>query len=153
MELGTVIKWEKYPFPRHDRKIKPRWFVYLGHTDIFSLPIQYYLATTTTSETRILSPTDGCLLSVNKFTFFDCDCYIDYHERPHILLKNQVEKNSAVEKVGKLDEPILKVIYGGIRNSRMYSYRAKLDIYSSFDRDDITDIEKPKIGDARAERA
>ena len=143
MRIGDVIKWNKYPYPQYNNKIKTRWFVYIGRTDIFSVSIHYYFATTTTKKTRIITPKDGCFLLSTKFSFFTSDCYIDFEERPHPILKSLVEKNPDIEEVGKLDEKILKEIYNGIRKSSKYSFQAKLDIYNSFDRDGITDLEKP----------
>lgn len=143
MQIGDVIKWKKYPNPRFDNIIKPRWLVYIGCTDIFSIPLQYYFVTTTTRSTRIISPKDGCYLLTNEFSFFTYNCYIDYDERSITIRKSIVEKNLDIEKVGELDEKKLKEIYNGIRKSSKYSFQARLDIYNSFDRDGITDLEKP----------
>lgn len=115
----------------------------MGCTDIFSLPIQYYFVTTTTKKTRIITPKDGCSLLANKFTFFSSNCYIDFEERPHVIAKSEVEKNIDIEIVGKLDEKTLKEIYNGIRKSSKYSPISRRDIYQSFNRDGITDLEKP----------
>ncbi len=143
MQIGDVIRWNKYPYPQYNNIIKPRWFVYIGCTDIFNIPLQYYFVTTTTRQTRIISPKDGCSLLTNKFPFFTFNCYIDFEERPHTRIKSEVEKNPDIEIVGKLDEKTLKEIYNGIRKSSKYSPKIRLDIYNSFDRDGITDLEKP----------
>ena len=143
MQIGDVIRWNKYPYPQYNNIKKPRWFVYIGCTDIFSIPLQYYFVTTTRQKTRIITSEDGCSLFANKFPFFTSNCYIDFEERPHTIIKSKVEKNPDIEIVGKLDEKTLKEIYNGIRNSSKYSPIIRLDIYKSFDRDGITDLEKP----------
>lgn len=143
MQIGDVIRWNKYPYSQYNNIKKPRWFVYIGCTDIFSITIYYYFVTTTTKKTRIITPKDGCSLFTNKFSFFTSNCYIDFEERPHTIIKSKVEKNPDIEKVGELDKKTLKEIYNGIRKSSKYSFRARLDIYNSFDRDGITDLEKP----------
>ena len=143
MRIGDVIRWNEYPYPQYNNRIKPRWFVYIGRTDLFKYPTQYYFVTTTTRQTRIISSKDGCFLSVNKFKFLTSDCYIDYEERPHVIAKSKVEKNADIEPLGELDEKTLKEIYNGIIKSSKYSPVIRLDIYNSFDRDGITDLEKP----------
>ena len=145
MQIGDVIKWKKYPNPRFGNTIKPRWLVYIGCTDIFSIPLRYYFVTTTRQKTRIITPKDGCSLLTNEFSFFTYPCYIDYDERPITIIKSIVEKNLGldIEEVGELNEKKLKQIYNGIRKSSKYSFQEKLDIYNSFDRDGITGLEKP----------
>jgi hypothetical protein len=143
VQIGDVIRWNEYPYPQYNNIIKPRWFIYIGCTDIFSIPLQYYFVTTTTRPTRIITPKDVCSLLTNKFSFFTSNCYIDFDERPITIIKSLVEKNLDIEKVGELDEKTLKEIYNGIRKSSKYSFQAILDIYNSFDRAGITDLEKP----------
>jgi len=116
---------------------------FIGCTNIFNIPIQYYFVTTTRQKTRIITSKDGCSLLTNRYPFFTSDCYIDYEERPHTILQSKVEGNSDIEKVGKLEEETLKEIYSGITKSSRYSFQVRLDIYHSFDRDGVTDLEKP----------
>ncbi len=47
MRVGTVFRWNNYPYP-FNGEAKARWFVYLGRSSSFLTPIFARICTTTT---------------------------------------------------------------------------------------------------------
>ena len=124
-KVGTVLKWNNFPDPKKGIEIKPRWFVYLGISSVFSIPIFAYISTTTTKIKDFES--GGKRQTHNKIYFskdnspFEEDCVLDFDEGYYSIEKEKLEMNSDIEIRGEIDIITLKRIYNGILKSEMYS--------------------------------
>ncbi|MRR17781.1 MAG: hypothetical protein EG826_15140 [Deltaproteobacteria bacterium] len=150
LEVGTLFRWDQFPEPRYGTETKARWFIYLGETGTFSQIALVYLATTTTQienfqsgETR--SGHDHFKFEKRQFIMFDCDCVIDFDEKPYTIEKDKLLRSQAniIEK-GKLNEQTMHMIYKKFLQSGSLSKMEMLDLHSSFNKAGITGLKKPK---------
>jgi len=149
LKVGDVIRWDNFPYPR-DNDVKPRWFIYLGRTSIFKVPVFSLLCTTTTQfhhfepgGTR--SNHAYRLFSVKEFRLFDKDCILDFEEDLHDISQDILERCSdQIQIKGRLDENTMRSIYKQFSRPGVVSKVILIDIYDSFNRDGITGLKKPK---------
>ncbi|OIP34010.1 MAG: hypothetical protein COZ68_05015 [Deltaproteobacteria bacterium CG_4_8_14_3_um_filter_43_13] len=148
MKPGIVFKWENFPEPKFNNKIKARWFVYLGESPSFLTPHFAYIHTTTaqTDEFEI-----GGRRHAHQYIKFDCsktpfeeDCILDFDEGCYPFLKERLERNPDIQIKGELDDITLKRIYNGIRQSDFYSLKDLQNIHNSLNMAGITGLKKPK---------
>lgn len=150
LEVGTLLRWNHFPWPRYGTEIKPRWFICLGETGPFSQISFIYLATTTT-QIEHFQP-GGTRTGHNKFkfetrqfAFFDDDCILDYDDPPYAIKKQDLLNHLAdLEVKGKLNEQTLRMIYNNLLKSDSYSKMVLLDLHNSFNNAGITGLKKPK---------
>lgn len=147
-KVGTVLKWNNFPDPKRGSEIKPRWFVYLGTSSIFSIPIFAYISTTTT---KIKDFGKGGKREVHDKIYFskdnspfEEDCVLDFDEGYYSIEKAKLEMNADIEIKGELDKNVLIRIYNGILKSDKYSKKVLLDIHSCFNQAGIEGLKKPK---------
>jgi hypothetical protein len=145
---GDVFRWKDFPYPKIGSEVKPRWFIYLGHTNIFLDPVRVHLCTTTTNKQDFQK--GGKRESHKHFLFekgkhpFEEECLVDFNEDPDAFPKKDLENNPDVEPKGSLDARTLRIIYEGIYQSRRYSRRIREDIYFSLkDIQGIGSLKKP----------
>ena len=138
MKPGTVVRWDKLPYPQYGGKSKPRWLICLGCTDCFSNPLQHYFHSTTTQHWT----GDHLKLTRAKYPFFSEDCFFYFNEGPYSNTEQEL-KNPSVRTEGQIDEADLRTIYAGIRLSRSYSRKILLDIHHSLNEIKITGLKKP----------
>jgi hypothetical protein len=148
LKPGTVFKWKNFPYPRIGYEIKPRWFICLGDTGIFSTPILVHFCTTTTSIEDFRPGGNRASHHYLKFerknhSCFDADCILDFDEPPFPESQGALEANKDIEIRGELNKESMKMIYKGILKSQHYSARIKLDIHASLNRIGITGLMKP----------
>jgi len=147
-KVGTVFKWNNFPDPKIGSEIKPRWFIYLGASSIFSNPIISYISTTTTKIKDF--DQGGKRESHNKIDFlkgnfpFEEDCVLDLDEGYYPIENSKLEIVEEIEIKGELDKNIMKRIYNGILKSEKYSKRVLLDIQNSFNQAGIEGLKRPK---------
>ena len=148
MRSGTVIRWDRFPYPKYGGERKARWFVCLGDTGPLLEPIIVHLCTTTTQKSDFQKggrrSSHRCYLIEAEVSPFEEDCLIDFDESPYQIERRQLEGNSLIEVKGVLDEKTLKAVYDGILQSRFYSRRVLMDIHASLNRVGITGLKKPK---------
>ena len=60
------------------------------------------------------------------------------------LSKKELEECKKIEIIGKIDNQTMKMIYKKICESKEFTKKEKMDIYNSYKRYGITDINKPK---------
>lgn len=146
LEAGTVFRWNKFPYPRYDKEeIKPRWFIYLGDSGIFSQILIAYICTTTTQTQHF--EINGHRVSHYSIKFestpktpFEEDCILDCDEPPFSIEKKKLENHLDIEIKGKLKEQKLREIYNGIYRSYAYSPVIINNIHESFNKIGITGL-------------
>lgn len=150
LEVGTVIKWNNFPYPRYSNKNKPRWFICAGFSGYFAQVSEVYLYTTTTQLNHfkkfgIRSSHSYFIFQCNHYTVFDQDCAIDFDEGPYNLAITQLEqKKDDIEVKGKLNEQTLRMIYNKLLSSRFISRKILMDIHDSYNKVGIKNLKKPK---------
>ena len=150
LEIGTVLRWDKFRLKRYVGEIKPRWFIYIGETGLLSQTSYIYLATTTTQVDHFQA--GGSRSGHNKFTFktqefheFEQDCILDYEEEPYAIEKEGFLKTQGdIFVKGKLKEETMRMIYNQFLRSGSCSNITMLDIHDSFNKAGITALKKPK---------
>lgn len=148
MNPGDVFRWKDFPYPKFGKEIKPRWFIYLGHTNVFQDPVIVHICTTTTNEGDFQKR--GKRESHRYFLFelgkhpFDEQCLLDFDEDPYPFPQKDLECKPDIELKGSLDVGTLRIIYEGIYQSKHYSRTIKNDIYFSLkDIRGIGSLKKP----------
>lgn len=150
LEVGTLLRWDNFPWPRYGTGIKPRWFIYLGDTGPFAQVAFVYLATTTTQIEHfqsggIRAGHSHFKFETRQFTIFDEDCIIDFDDRPYPIEKVKLlNRQTNLEVKGKLNEQTLRMIYNRFLRSGVLSKMEMLDIHDSFNNAGITGLAKPK---------
>lgn len=148
-EIGSVFRWDNFPSPRVGPPgIKPRWFIYLGQSDIFSQVVFAHFCTTTT-QTQHFAP-GGSRQNHDKIKFakgsspFDEDCFLDCDEPPYTDSLQKLENEENIEVKGILPEQTMRQIYNRLLLSNDYSYAVLCDIHRSFNMSGISGLKKPK---------
>ena len=148
MKPGMVFRWDDFPYPKLDSKIKARWFIYLGDTGPFSTHILVHLCTTTTKIKDFQLGGNRAshkhLVLNAEDTPFEEDCLIDFNVGPDSFPKQEVEGNPKIQVKGELQTTIIRDIYNGILGSRFYSKQVLMDIHASLNNMDIMGLRKPK---------
>ncbi len=132
-EVGEVIKILDFDIQKHGVQ-KPRWFVYLGRTDIFENPICLHIATTTTQVEKYHSgnrKSNAAVFFKSTDSPFDLDCVLDLNETPYSLDNKKVQTYT-VEKKGSLTEPVLRQIFNKLKSSPKYSRKIIKDIQRGY---------------------
>ncbi len=150
LEIGTVFKWDNFPWPRYGNKPKARWFIYLGETGPFSQIAIIYLVTTTTRTAHFQS--GGTRAGHDKFKFetrqfpaFEEDCILDFDDPPYSVEKARfVNKQSDISVKGKLKGDTMRMIYNRFLQAGSCSKMVMLDIHDSFNKAGISALKKPK---------
>jgi len=147
-KIGTVFKWSNFEDTRLGGEIKPRWFVYIGHTDYFTSPRLCFISTTTT---QIEAFEKGGNRHSHKYikieaskTCFESDCILDFEEPPYTKELSSITTNPNIEIKGQLDTSTMKIIYNGICNSPNFSKKLLNDIHEAFNMARIEGLRKPK---------
>jgi len=150
-EVGIVFKWKEYPYSHNKNVIKDRWFVYLGETSPYNgnIEIISYIATTTTKLEKYNKGGERenhkfVKFEKAKYPIFDKDCILDLDMREPCLIKKELEECNKIEIIGKIDNQTMKIIYKKICESKKFTKKEKMDIYNSYKRYGITEINKPK---------
>ncbi len=148
MRAGTIIRWNNFPEPRFDKEIKPRWFIYLGHTSSLESPIFLHLNTTTTrmedfSRGGRRAGHRHCVLKASD-TPFDRDCIIDLHEMPWPISEDQITGNPDIEFKGELGTEYLRKIYELALKSPVLSRKILLDMHQALNDIGMTGLKMPK---------
>jgi len=149
-QVGTVFKWEHFPFPRYGDETKSRWFIYFGETGPFAQIACFYLCTTTT-QTDHFQP-GGSRAGHTYFKFetkqipiFEKDCILDFDDPPHSVEKIKLLSMLCdISIKGRLKEETMRMIYNRFLQSGACSKRTLLDIHDSFNREGISGLKKPK---------
>jgi hypothetical protein len=148
MTVGNVIKWNNFEDGRKGGETKARWFICLGDSGLFSVPIYIYICTTTTQKSDFQKGGKRANHSYKLFsptgTPFDSECLLDFDEPPWSYPKEIFENNPDIEILGTLDENTLRSIYNGLLKSNAYSKKILLDIHESFNMVGIENLKKPK---------
>jgi len=153
IELGTVFRWNNFPFPRYpnnENTNKPRWFICVGFSGEFAQVAVAYLCTTTTQVEKfqssgVRSGHAHFVFKTSQFDFFEEDCVIDFDERPYTMSKEQLKAlETEIEIMGILDEQTLRMVYNQLRRSRFISFIELSDIHNSFNMAGISGLKKPK---------
>ncbi len=149
LKVGTVFIWKNFPFPRHG-EVKNRYFIYLGDsssllTPTISASVITYISTTTTPKIDLkYEIKDYYYFNANESPFDkDCIMYFDQFSFYNNVPKSFLENSENIQIKGKLKTNVLKEIYNKILKSK-YPKNAKIDIYDSFKRDNITGLKAPK---------
>jgi hypothetical protein len=146
VRVGTIIRWVDFPDPKlRKEKIKPRWFIYLGKTGVFTNPVLIHLCTTT-SQCRNFEPggrfSDHDFIKYKAGQFgFECDCVV------HLAggIYSQPEANilaTTIEEKGILSENEIHRLYKLIYKSPNISVKVKNDIHDSCNREGITGLKR-----------
>lgn len=150
LAIGTVFRWDHFPTPRFGGEIKPRWFIYLGETGPFSQIASIYIATTTTQKAPYEAGGDRrnhdiFRFDTKQFPEFEEDCIIDFDQAPYAIEKNQFVKAACdIACKGVLKETTVRMIYNRFIRSGSCSKITLQDIHDSYNRADITGLQKPK---------
>jgi hypothetical protein len=147
LKVGTVFKWHNFEDRKDkDSKIKPRWFVYLGKTSKFSLPIYHIICTTTTKlskfETGGERENHDIIRFNHKTTPFEEDCVLDLNESYYSIEENKFENNNDIELIGELNDNDKRQLYKRILKSDFFSKKITFDIHESFNMDGIEGLKK-----------
>lgn len=152
LPVGTVIKYIDYPHGK-DGVIKPYWFVIMGRTSVFDEP-QIYFMFKITSRIQYYEKTIGDrrlnvhkIIECKNYTFFDCDCCIDYDFA--VISKHNVDEIKALINSGKIEvkgrlDPILSELYNLSLKGSGTSFKIKEMLHSSFILDGIDKVNKPQ---------
>lgn len=147
MKPGDVFWWKEFPFRRKGGETKPRWFIYLGDSGIFSQPVFAFICTTTTQIDDFKR--GGNRENHQRYFFkkgefpFEAECILDFDEPPFAdITKEDLEKNPNIEIRGTLSPRVMREIYEGIYNCRLYSPRVKRDVRESLNLVGITSLKK-----------
>jgi hypothetical protein len=149
LTVGDVIRWNDFPYPR-DGSVKSRWFIYLGHTAIFTTPTFAYLCTTTAKVEHFNASGKRANHAIKRFDakqflMFERDCILDYDEELYDIQEDILGKcKDRIEIKGRLDENTLRNIYKQFSRADVISPVQMRDIYESFNRAGITNLKKPK---------
>lgn len=150
LEVGTVFRWNNFPFQKYGSEVKARWFVCVGSSGLFAQIAMVYLCTTTTQTDKFKGGGNRCNHShfkfeISQFPEFEEDCVIDFDEKPYSMEKNRLlSYKDDIETRGKLNDNILRMVYKRLQQSGLLSYVEKCDIYDSFNRCGITGLKRPK---------
>jgi len=150
LQVGTVFKWEHFPFPRYSDETKPRWFIYLSETGPFAQIAWVYLCTTTTQTDRFQIGGSRAghsyfKFEVRQFSLFEKDCIVDFDDPPHSIKKAQLlNKHCDISIKGRLKEETMRMIYNRFLQSGACAKKILLDIHDSFNREGISGLKKPK---------
>lgn len=149
LAIGEVIRWDLYPHPADDSEIKPRWFIYLGHSPSLITPVFHYLVTTTTQLSKFepggeRANHDFRRFDVRQFPMFAKDCILDFDGYLHRVTEDLLVKCSRlIESKGQLDQDTQRNIYKRFLQSGNVSRKIMLDIHDSFNLAGITNLKKP----------
>ncbi len=148
MNVGTVFRWDQFPFPKFSSEEKPRWFIYLGKSSIFETPIFAYMCTTTskTQYYKIGGSRDSnphIIFRSGEYGFIE-DCILDLKTGfySQITLK-QLETNPDIEIKDVLCEVMLRRIYKLILSTQFIPRKIKNDIHDCYNLDGITGLKRP----------
>lgn len=141
MNVGDIFRWTNFPCPKHGN-IKSRWFIYLGNSGIYNTTIYIHILTTTTNLSNI---TGSCISFKKGECGFESDCVANIDNDFYNNLTNEtIEKNkNDIEIIGAIPENKLKYIYKKVLESKRISKIVKMDIYNSFNLNNITGLKKP----------
>jgi hypothetical protein len=143
MKAGTLIRWQNFHDPQFGGKIKPRWLICLGNTNLSVSPKHHYLHSTTCEENR-----DGkrIFFQRNKYPKFSSDCYLYFDEPPYFLSELTIAKlHKDINELCPISNEDLIIIYNGILNySHHYSSMYLMDIHDSLNMIGITGLKKPR---------
>ena len=148
-EPGAVFRWVDFPHPRHNPEDrKPRWFIFLGRSDVLSQPVYAHFCTTTTQFRHFEPGGSRSKHDVIKFSKesspFGEDCILDCDEAPYTTALDRLENEGNIEIAGRLPEQTLRQIYSRLLRSDGYSFAVLCDIYRSFNHAGITGLKKPR---------
>ena len=147
MRIGTVFRWKNYPYP-FDGEVKARWFVYLGRSSSF-LMLLFARICTTTTQINHFKP-DGkrkkhAFVKIKSGYYgFESDCILDLDSITTEVEERLLQDNPDIEIKGQITEDLLRKIYDKIRDSKYISKKIKIEIYHSYNRDEIYDLKQPK---------
>ncbi len=150
MTVGSVIRWDRFPHPRHGEEVKARWFIYLGCTPPVITPITLYFCTTTTQIEKFerggSRDSHPCKrFPIRQFPIFEQDCILDYDEDLHPMSRDAYDRcRGNIEVKGRLDENTMRNIYKQYLRPGVVSPRMMKDIHDSFNRDGITGLKMPR---------
>lgn len=150
LKVGSVFRWNNFPYNRYGEGEKARWFICVGFTGSFSQIALIYSYTTTTQLQHFEE--GGMRCGHSKFIFkcaehkcFESDCAIDFDESPYSIEKSKFQSYCTdIEIKGTLREDILRMIYKRTIDSKNISLMVKNDIYNSFNLSGITGLKQPK---------
>ncbi|MBU0767548.1 MAG: hypothetical protein ABIJ25_05525 [Pseudomonadota bacterium] len=149
LTVGDVIRWDRFPYPRTG-EIKPRWFIYLGRTTVFSTPVFAYLCTTTTNIEEFETGGARCnhasrRFEARLFPAFAQDCILDFDEEIHTVTEDILEGcRKQIDVKGHLAVDTMRNIYKQFFRPGVVSRAVMRDIHESFNRDGITGLKMPK---------
>jgi hypothetical protein len=140
VKVGTVLKWNNYPYGKFEGKIKPRWFVCVGHTgevhELLGFSFSLYISTTTTREAWLEKGEYYSFLPEkflpNQFPFEE-KCHINYNEIPECVEGEKIINNPDIEIRGELDSSTMVQILKGLIKSGLISDRIKDDLKRCLD--------------------
>ena len=150
LKVGSVFRWDDFPYGRYGDGDKARWFVCVGFTGAFAQTALIY-SYTTTSQLQNFEP-GGIRHGHSHFIFkcaehqcFEMDCAIDFDERPYTIEIEKIRQfSSNIEEKGTLRGETMRMIYKRTIESKHTSPIVKNDIYNSYNQAGITGLRKPK---------
>lgn len=149
MRVGTVFIWSDYPYQK-DKKVKNRYFVYLGTSGPFLNPIYIYIATATTQQNYYQQggkrANRNCLnFKKGKFGFKK-DCLIDPNLLDSSITLPTFEKfgtDGQIKELSTLPNEILIDLYKLIRLAPHLIPKIKHDIRNNLNKIGIYGLKKP----------
>jgi hypothetical protein len=149
-QVGTVIRWDNFPYHRYGEGDKARWLICVGFTGVFSQIAMVYSYTTTTQLQHFEA--GGSRENHYRYVFkksehpcFDTDCAIDFNESPYAIEKTKLDNHiKDIEEMGLLREETMRMIYKNTIESKQISLIVKKDIYNSYNQAGITGLRQPK---------
>jgi hypothetical protein len=150
IELGTVFRWNNFPFPKYGGEEKARWFICIGFSGIFAQVAVAYLCTTTT-HLQQFGPAgkrknhDHFKFSKDQFPIFEQDCVVDFDAPIYDVEIAKIDNDIAnIEIKGKLAQDTMRMVYKRFLRSPFLSPVTLRDIYDSFNKAGITGLLRPK---------
>jgi len=148
--VGTIIRWNNFPYPRYGKEGKARWFICMGFSGVFTQVAEIYLCTTTTQLHKFQGSGnrkshDSFIFKTNQFPEFEQDCALDFDERLYVLTEDKIITHKEdVEVKGTLEENTLRLIYNRYLRSTHLSLAILNDIHDSFNNCGITGLKRRK---------
>lgn len=123
LKPGTVLLWHEFNIPNYLGKIKPVLFVFLGQDSILECEIYIHLHRFTS---KIKDHPLTIRFSCGEYGIFDCDCILDFNEKPYPIENNYYQENiSKIKPLGLLPEDIIRRIWNCIKKSNFYSKKTR----------------------------
>jgi len=148
IKLGTIIRWDCFPYARYGEKGKARWLICVGSQSGFLSVACLYMCTTTTRIENFKSGgnRDGhkyFVFKKDQYGMFEEDCAIDFSEKPYFINPKSIPEGD-IEIKGEFSEQTIRMIYNNLLAAGCLSFMELLDMHTSLNLSGITGLQKPK---------